>query len=93
MFKLEDDYPGDEDWLGFTQYYFDNYLDDNTKIIALELHGNLDIAVLIYGKRGLTEGMWWIDQRVPALENKRPVDCLDNPELIKRLKVCVMRMC
>lgn len=50
------------------------------------------MAVVIYGRRGLNEGLWWLEQKVSALDALRPLDCLDDPQLIKRLKVCLMRM-
>jgi len=92
MPPLEEDYRNDNYWYAFVSYYRDNYLDENAIEIALKINNNLDMAVVINGKRGLEEGLWWIEQRVPALENKRPIDCLEEPNLIKRLRVCLMRM-
>ena len=92
MSPLEEDYRNDDYWYDFVNYYRDNYLDENARKIALKINNNLDMAVVINGKRGLKEGLWWIEQRVPALENKRPIDCLEEPNLIKRLRVCLMRM-
>ena len=50
------------------------------------------MAVVIYGKRGIKEGIWWIEQLVPMLANLRPVDSLDDKQLIYRLRECLMRM-
>lgn len=92
MPPLEEDYRNDDYWYDFVKYYKDNYLDEKSKKISSKINNNLDMAVVIYGKRGLEEGLWWIEQEVPALENKRPIDCLEDPDLIKRLRVCLMRM-
>lgn len=92
MTPLEDDYRGDDDWNDFAKYYLENYLDENTRKVSCKINGHLDIAAVIYGKSGLDEGLWWVEQKVSALENKRPMDCLEDPFLVKRLKVCLMRM-
>ena len=92
MEQLEDDYPGDADWQDFVDLYNKVYLDDDARTLAKRLDGNLDMAVILYGKRGLKEGLWWIEQQVPALDNIRPADCLKDPKLIKRLRTALMRM-
>jgi hypothetical protein len=89
---LEDEYTGDADWQDFVDLYNKVYLDDNARTLAKSLDGNLDMAVVLYGKRGLEEGLWWIEQKVPALGNKRPADCLKTPKLIKRLRMALMSM-
>lgn len=90
--ELEDDYPGDADWQVLVRLYEEDYLDDNARTLAKELDGNLDMAVILYGKRGLKEGLWWIEQQVPALDNTRPANCLKKPKLIKRLRNALTRM-
>ncbi|WLG84837.1 hypothetical protein PSH97_27825 [Pseudomonas cucumis] len=92
MEQLEDEYPGDSDWHSFVQLYEEDYIDDDARTLAKALDGNLDMAVVLNGKRGLDEGLWWIEQKVPALGNKRPADCLKNPKLIKRLRMALMSM-
>ncbi|CAH0320773.1 MULTISPECIES: hypothetical protein [Pseudomonas] len=92
MEKLEDDYPGDAEWQVLVQLYEEDYLDDDARSLAKQLDGNLDMAVILYGKRGLKEGLWWVEQQVPALDNMRPADCLKDPKLIKRLRTALMRM-
>lgn len=79
MEQLEDDYPGDAEWQVLVQLYEEDYLDD-ARTLAKRLDGNLDMAVILYGKRGLKEGLWWIEQQVPALDNIRPADCLKDPD-------------
>jgi hypothetical protein len=92
MEQLEDEYTGDADWHGFVRLYEEDYLDDNAHTLAKAMDANLDMAVILYSKRGLKEGLWWIEQQVPALDNIRPVDCLKDPKLIKRLRTALMRM-
>jgi hypothetical protein len=92
MEQLEDDYPGDAEWQVLVQLYEEDYLDDDARSLAKQLDGNLDMAVILYGKRGLKEGLWWVEQQVPALDNMRPADCLKDPKLIKRLRTALMRM-
>ncbi|MFS2223465.1 hypothetical protein [Pantoea sp. B65] len=92
MSSLEHHYAGDEKWKSYADFYAEDYLDDNARLLAEKLEGHLDLAIIIYGKRGLKEGLWWIEREVPALEGVKPVDCLNDPELLKRLRECVMRM-
>ncbi|WP_460143912.1 hypothetical protein [Pseudomonas sp. S2_A02] len=89
---LEDEYIGDAGWQDFVDLYNKVYLDDDTRTLAKALDGNLDMAVILYGKRGLKEGLWWVEQQVPALDKLRPADCLKNPKLSKRLRSALMRM-
>ncbi|TNF85460.1 hypothetical protein FGE05_02355 [Pseudomonas sp. ICMP22404] len=89
---LEDEYVGDADWQTFVRLYEEDYLDDSARTLAKAMDDHLDMAVVLYGKRGLKEGMWWLEQVVPALGNKRPADCLKNPKLVKRLRMALMSM-
>ncbi|KTC53070.1 hypothetical protein AO262_20535 [Pseudomonas fluorescens ABAC62] len=92
MERLEDDYPGDTDWQSSVSLYEEDYLDDEARTLAEAMGGHLDMAVILRGKRGLEEGLWWIAQQVPALDGIRPLDCLADPILIKRLRTALMRM-
>jgi hypothetical protein len=92
MEQLEDEYLGDSDWNVLVRLYEEDYLDDNARTLAKAMDGHLDMAVILYGKRGLKEGLWWVEQQVPALDNMRPADCLKDPKLIKRLRTALMSM-
>ncbi|QLG96198.1 hypothetical protein HZF02_31625 [Pseudomonas yamanorum] len=92
MERLEDEYPGDAAWQSSVNLYEEDYLDDDARTLAQALGGHLDLAVILRGKRGLEEGLWWIEQKVPALNNITPLDCLANPTLVKRLRTALMRM-
>lgn len=92
MQRLEADYPGDAAWEAFAGLYMKEYDDANCRLLADSLGGHLEIASIIYGKRGIQEALWWIERSVPALDDLRPIDCLDSPVLLKRLKTALMRM-
>lgn len=92
MERLENEYPGDADWQSTVALYEEDYLDDDARELAKALGDHLDMAVILRGKRGLEEGLWWIGQNVPALDNITPLECLESPTLIKRLKTALMRM-
>lgn len=92
MGQLEKYYAGDESWEKYVKLYEEDYLDDNAHTLAKSIGGHLDLAVVIYGKRGLKEGLWWLEQNVPALNNITPIDCLASPKLIRRLRETLMRM-
>ncbi|KMT55691.1 hypothetical protein [Pseudomonas fildesensis] len=89
---LEDEYPGDADWQSTVELYKEDYLDEDAHTLAQALGGDLDLAVVLRGRRGLKEGLWWIERKVPALDNVRPVDCLEDPRLIRRLRTALMSM-
>ena len=82
MQQLEEDYPGDVVWQTFANLYLQEYDDANSRQLADVLDGRLDIASIIYGKRGIKEALWWIEQNVPALDGLRPLDCLVDPVLL-----------
>jgi len=92
MNRLERYYLGEAGWDDFVKLYAEDFLDENAHILSAKLNGALDLAIVIYGKRGLREAEWWIEQKVPMLDNIRPLDCLDDIELLKRLRECLMRM-
>jgi len=92
MEQLENDYPGDASWQTLVTLYEEDYLDDQARQLACAMDGHLDMAVILYGKRGLKESLWWLEQAVPALDNLTPTQCLGDPTLIRRLRTALMRM-
>jgi len=90
--QLEQYYAGDDVWKKFSDL-FAKYKDlPEVRDIAKALNGHLDLACTIYWVAGPKSAQKWISSNVPALDNIRPIDCTDNPELIKRLRECLMRM-
>jgi len=90
MNHLEQYYPGEEDWIIFT----DLYRNIPGSAMLSELESKLkdrSIAIVIAGILGNTS-LEWINKKIPALDNLRPVDCVDDPGLQKRLRTMLMRM-
>lgn len=89
---LENYYSGDSAWNQLVSLYED--LDTNnslTKELLQQLNYHRDIAQVIYGKFGFSSPSV-ITQLVPALDNLSIADCIAAPNLLQRLKECLMRM-
>jgi len=89
---LENYYSGDSAWNQLVSLYED--LDTNnslTKELLQQLNYHRDIAQVIYGKFGFSS-LSVITQPVPALDNLSIADCIAAPNLLQRLKECLMRM-
>ncbi|MGH8781195.1 hypothetical protein [Paraburkholderia sp.] len=91
MAHLEDEYKGDENWEKFEALFLEFKDAPEVKDIAAKLGGNVGLACVIYKQVG-SDGAEWLERKVPALENIRPLDCIDDPVLIKRLRVVLKRM-
>ena len=90
MNRLEQYYTGDEEWKRFS----DLYRNTTGSIIVSELENILkdrSVANVIAGILG-NSSIDWIYKKVPALDNLRPVDCMYDPALKKRLRTMLMRM-
>lgn len=90
MNHLEQYYPGEEDWTIFADLYRNI---PGTAIVS-ELESKFkdrSIATVIAGILGNTS-LEWINKKIPAQDNLRPVDCVDDPKLQKRLRTMLMRM-
>jgi len=89
---LENYYSGDSAWNQLVSLYED--LDTNnslTKELLQQLNYHRDIAQVIWGKFG-SSSLSVITQPVPALDNLSITDCIAAPNLLQRLKECLMRM-
>lgn len=91
MEHLEEAYKGDKDWEKFEALFVEFKDEPEVKDIAAKLGGNVGLACVIYQQVG-SDGAEWLEREVPALEGIRPIDCLNDPVLIKRLRVCLTRM-
>ncbi|WP_423393811.1 hypothetical protein [Burkholderia sp. LMG 21824] len=92
MIRLEQYYAGDDGWKEFSDLFVKFKDFQEVQDLAKDLNGQLDLAYTIYWVAGPKSAKKWINSNVPALDNIRPVDCVDNRELLKRLRECLMRM-
>ena len=91
--QLEDYYCGDEAWANLANLYKELPNSNNTFVLKdiLKDDNNLLLTKVIEGKVG-DVALDWIYRKIPALNNLRPIDCIDSPILYKRLKTMLMRM-
>lgn len=89
---LENYYSGDSAWNQFVSLYeeFDTS-NPLTKELLQRLNYHRDIAQVIYGKFG-SSSLSVITQPVPALDNLSIANCIAAPNLLQRLRECLMRM-
>ena len=91
MIELEK-YFTDDNWNEFSNIFNLSYIVGKEEILLREKISNNDkMSTIIYQIHG-SESLNWIYSKVPALDNLRPIDCITNDNLKKRLKVCLMRM-
>ena len=89
---LENYYSGDTAWTRFASLYADIWeANPITDALCKALNGHVDIAKVIYGKFG-SDAMSFLSRPIPALENLSVVACTREPNLVRRLKECLMRM-
>ena len=89
---LENYYSGDSAWNQFVSLYEEFDINNSlTKELLQQLNYHRDIAQVIYGKFG-SSSLSVITQPVPALDNLSITDCIAAPNLLQRLKECLMRM-
>ncbi|WP_315499744.1 hypothetical protein [Capnocytophaga gingivalis] len=89
---LENYYSGDSAWNQFVSLYeeFDTS-NPLTKELLQRLNYHRDIAQVIWGKFG-SSSLSVITQPVPALDNLSIANCIAAPDLLQRLRECLMRM-
>lgn len=91
MTKLER-YYDDESWFEFIEQLNKQHKKSNMESILSDLlRGNQELAMAIYETLGL-QSLDWMHQRNYSLFNIKPIECLGNDNLEKRLKVQLMRM-
>ena len=89
---LENYYSGDLVWNRFVSLYVEFWTDNSlTKELLQQLNYHSDIAQVIYGKFG-SSSLSVITQPVPALDNLSIADCIAAPNLLQRLRECLIRM-
>ena len=89
---LENHYSGDWAWNQFVSLYEEFDTNNSlTKELLQQLNYHRDIAQVIWGKFE-SSSLSVITQPVPALDNLSIIDCIVAPNLLQRLKECLMRM-
>lgn len=90
--ELEQYYESDESWNGFVDFHAKHWEKCTFKdSLVSSLNNNIDIAKVIFGVL-CNEGFFWIDSAAPALDGLKPIDCIFDENLKKRLKVVLTRM-
>lgn len=90
MIYLEQYYPGEEDWILFSDLYRNIPHAEISKELE-SIFKDRSVAIVIAGILG-NSSREWINKKIPALDNLRPVDCVNDPKLQKRLRTMLMRM-
>lgn len=90
MEKIEEYYK-EKRWTDYIKIFGDNWTNSQSQIQLLDLCKNkIDLAMIIdyhLDKQSLN----WMKSNIPVLDNLTPLECLEDENLIKRLKVCLMR--
>jgi uncharacterized protein (DUF2384 family) len=91
--ELENFYAGDIAWFALVELIREDYWQETQiqKDLLKKVENKIDLAIVIYG-RVKNDCLDWVDRKIPALENLRPVDCLNNEFRTLRLRECLMRM-
>ncbi|GHU18520.1 hypothetical protein FACS189475_04140 [Betaproteobacteria bacterium] len=87
--NLLENYYDDNTWSKFAEC-FKNIKTKNTKYLLELFDNNIELVNVIEWRT--EDSLYWIKAKVPALNNLRPVDCIKDDDLLKRLKVCLLRM-
>jgi hypothetical protein len=87
---LENYFDGEENWKNFAKIYKKIETENTNELLTL-LNHNIELANSIEGLIG-NNSVNWLYRHVPALNNLRPIDCINDEKLLKRLKECLMRM-
>ncbi|WP_396332789.1 hypothetical protein [Burkholderia anthina] len=90
MHELEQYYPGDASWQRFVKVFDKSKSKQEVLALAQSLNGDVELATVIYEVVGPGyDG--WIHEKVPALDDLTPVECICDPALTKRLRTVLMR--
>jgi len=91
MPALENYYSGDENWEALEELALREHKDvPKVAEISEKLGGNLGLACVIYGTIGVG-AIEWLYRRIPVLDGIRPLDCVNDPILMRRLREALMR--
>ena len=88
---LENYYSGDESWAALEELGLGRHRDVPTVLsLSQALNEDLGLACVIYEVIG-SGAFAWLDNKLPVLDHIRPLDCVGDPRLIKRLREALMR--
>ena len=88
--NLENYYAGEDCWENLAKNY-ENIETMNTKELLNLLNNDIKLVNVIEGIVG-NSSIMWIKRNIPALNNMKPIDCINNDFLLIRLKECLLRM-
>ena len=88
--EIENYYINDEAWENFAKIC-KNIETKHTKELLTLLNNDIKLVNVIE-YRVLENSLDWITRNIPALNNLRPIDCVNDDNLLKRLKECLLRM-
>jgi hypothetical protein len=83
-------YYNENNWKNFSKQY-KNYHSDNTEKLIEKLKMDIELANVIdciIGKNAVG----WINEKIPELNNLRPIECIKNRKLENRLKEMLIQM-
>jgi hypothetical protein len=87
---LEKFYAGNDAWEKFAELCKDIKTNNTNELLNL-LNNDIKLVNVIEW-RVRENSLYWIKEKIPALNNLRPIDCIDNGILLNRLKECLLRM-
>ena len=73
------------------QKNYENIETMNTKELLKLLNNDIKLVNVIEGIV-VNSSIMWIKRDIPALNNRKPIDCIKNDFLLVRLKECLLRM-
>ena len=92
MPSIEQYYPGDERWERFVNFYRKKLTDfTSISILSAKLDHHEDLSIVILGLMGDENSISYIETKMDILEGLSPIECLQSENLIKRLKVALLR--
>ncbi len=91
--SLEHYYSGDEDWHKMVEMAKNDFWIKSEYQLELlkSVNSQEDIAMVIFAKKRNNSLKWILNESNP-LDGLKPVDCLNDPTLILRLREALMRM-
>lgn len=87
-----EEYYDNNHWEEYVKLYESFWIESEyQKRLLSSLNGKIDIAKVIYGILE-EDSQKWIEKIIPALGNIKPINCIDDEILSKRLKTMLTRM-